>query len=129
MSICDTWLVYNSLYQLLLIWRELRMNYNIVKHIGTLSDGKITTELNVIEWNGRKAQYDLRCPAFRLFAISACKLLLSLKPMITANSFVDMAFSIHTGLNILPYLCRFLMLFLSLVFSLKSRETRGYEKY
>ena len=36
------------------------MNYNIVKHIGTLSDGKITTELNVIEWNGRKAQYDLR---------------------------------------------------------------------
>ena len=36
------------------------MNYKIVKHIGTLSDGKITTELNVIEWNGRKAQYDLR---------------------------------------------------------------------
>lgn len=36
------------------------MNYKIVKHIGTLSDGKITTELNAIEWNGRKAQYDLR---------------------------------------------------------------------
>lgn len=36
------------------------MNYKIVKHIGTLSDGKITTELNVIERNGRKAQYDLR---------------------------------------------------------------------
>lgn len=37
------------------------MNYNIIKHIGTLSDGKIPTKLNVIEWNGRKAQYDLRC--------------------------------------------------------------------
>ena len=36
------------------------MNYKIVKHIGTLSDGKITTELNIIEWNGRKAQYDIR---------------------------------------------------------------------
>lgn len=36
------------------------MNYKIVKHIGTLSDGKITTELNIVEWNGRKAQYDLR---------------------------------------------------------------------
>ena len=34
--------------------------------------------------------------------------------------------SIHTGLNILPYLYHFIMLFLFLIFSLKNRENRGY---
>lgn len=34
--------------------------FDITKHIGVLSEGKVTTELNKVGWNGRKPQYDLR---------------------------------------------------------------------
>lgn len=36
------------------------IEFKIVEHIGVLSDDKTVTELNVVEWNGRKPTYDLR---------------------------------------------------------------------
>lgn len=38
------------------------MNYNIIKHIGTLSDGNITTELNVSS-NGTDAKHNMTLDA------------------------------------------------------------------
>lgn len=36
------------------------IKFQIVEHIGVLSDDKTATELNIVEWSGRKATYDLR---------------------------------------------------------------------
>lgn len=37
-----------------------KVEFQIVEHVGALSDDKVATELNLVEWNGRKAAYDLR---------------------------------------------------------------------
>lgn len=34
--------------------------FDIVGHIGVLSDGETITELNLVEWGNRKPTYDLR---------------------------------------------------------------------
>lgn len=38
------------------------INYEIIKHIGTISESKSgwTKELNLVSWNNREAKYDLR---------------------------------------------------------------------
>lgn len=36
------------------------VKFQIVEHIGVLSDDKIITELNLVEWGNRKPTYDLR---------------------------------------------------------------------
>lgn len=36
------------------------IKFNIVEHIGKLSDEKAAIELNLVEWGNRKAVYDLR---------------------------------------------------------------------
>lgn len=39
-----------------------KVNYEIVKHIGVLSESKTgwTKELNLVSWNDREPKYDLR---------------------------------------------------------------------
>ena len=37
-----------------------KTEFKITEHIGTLSDGKVVTELNVVEWGRMKPTYDLR---------------------------------------------------------------------
>ena len=36
------------------------IKYDIVKHIGKLSEGSWNKELNLISWNGREPKYDIR---------------------------------------------------------------------
>lgn len=37
-----------------------KAEFQIVEHIGALSDGKVSTELNIVEWGRMKPTYDLR---------------------------------------------------------------------
>lgn len=37
-----------------------KAEFQIVEHIGTLSGGKVSTELNLVEWGRMKPAYDLR---------------------------------------------------------------------
>lgn len=44
---------------------EISFDYNIIKHVGTLSVTRInnsrwTKELNVISWNGKEPKFDIR---------------------------------------------------------------------
>lgn len=39
---------------------KIAFQFEIVEHIGILSEGKTKTELNLMKWNGREPQYDLR---------------------------------------------------------------------
>lgn len=38
----------------------LEMKFEIVEHIGVLSDGKTVTELNKVRWGNMNPMYDLR---------------------------------------------------------------------
>lgn len=37
-----------------------KAEYEIKEHIGTLSGGKVSTELNIVEWGRMKPTHDLR---------------------------------------------------------------------
>ena len=37
-----------------------KAEFKIVEHIGNLTDGKVSIELNIVEWGRLKASYDLR---------------------------------------------------------------------
>lgn len=37
-----------------------KAEFQVVEHIGTLSGGKVSTELNIVEWGRMKPIYDLR---------------------------------------------------------------------
>lgn len=37
-----------------------KIEYEIIKNIGTLKNGRYTKEINFISWNGNKPVYDIR---------------------------------------------------------------------
>lgn len=41
--------------------KEKKLNYEIIEHIGVLSDsGEWKKELNIVSWNGHPPKYDIR---------------------------------------------------------------------